>query len=163
RVGTCSWTDKTLVNEATWYPKKSMSAAERLAYYAARFPAVEADSTYYRPPSEQLTSGWAERTPPGFRMNVKAYSLMTGHPPKHQQPVAGTPPRPAVARGEDAHLPPPPPPARRGGGGVAPLRRPPPPAAGARPARSRPPAVPGVVPPQAQQPPRAVPRSPTAG
>ena len=43
---------------------------------------MEADSTYYRPPSEQLTSGWAERTPPGFRMNVKAYSLMTGHPPK---------------------------------------------------------------------------------
>jgi len=82
RVGTCSWTDKTLVNDTKWYPKKSMSAAERLAYYAARFPAVEADSTYYRPPSEQLTSGWAERTPPGFRMNVKAYSLMTGHPTK---------------------------------------------------------------------------------
>jgi uncharacterized protein YecE (DUF72 family) len=82
RVGTCSWTDKTLVNDTKWYPKKSMSAAERLAYYAARFPAVEADSTYYRPPSDQLTSGWAERTPPGFRMNVKAYSLMTGHPTK---------------------------------------------------------------------------------
>jgi len=57
RVGTCSWADKTLVNDAKWYPKKSMSAAERLAFYAARFPVVEADSTYYRPPSEQLTSG----------------------------------------------------------------------------------------------------------
>ena len=32
RVGTCSWTDKTLVNDTKWYPKKSMSAAERLAY-----------------------------------------------------------------------------------------------------------------------------------
>jgi uncharacterized protein YecE (DUF72 family) len=80
RVGTCSWTDKTLVNDTKWYPKKTMSAAERLAFYAARFPVVEADSTYYRPPSEQLATGWAERTPPGFRMNVKAYSLMTGHP-----------------------------------------------------------------------------------
>jgi uncharacterized protein YecE (DUF72 family) len=82
RVGTCSWADKTLVREADWYPKRSMSAAERLAYYGARFPIVEADSTYYRPPSRNLTGSWAERTPEGFRMNVKAYSLMTGHPTK---------------------------------------------------------------------------------
>ena len=82
RVGTCSWTDKTLVKDADWYPKRSMSAAERLAFYGERFPVVEADSTYYRPPSLQLTGGWAERTPEGFRMNVKAYSLMTGHPTK---------------------------------------------------------------------------------
>ncbi len=80
RVGTCSWTDPTLVKETAWYPKKSMSAAERLAFYAARFPVVEADSTYYRPPTEDLTRGWAERTPPGFRFDVKAYSLLTGHP-----------------------------------------------------------------------------------
>jgi uncharacterized protein YecE (DUF72 family) len=82
RVGTCSWTDKTLVKDTDWYPKRSMSAAERLAYYSARFAVVEADSTYYAPPSRQLTAGWAERTPDGFRMNVKAYSLMTGHPTK---------------------------------------------------------------------------------
>jgi uncharacterized protein YecE (DUF72 family) len=82
RVGTCSWTDKTLVKDTRWYPKKTMSAAERLAFYAAHFAIVEADSTYYRPPSEQLTGNWAERTPDGFRMNVKAYSLMTGHPTK---------------------------------------------------------------------------------
>ena len=82
RVGTCSWTDRTLVRETDWYPKRSMSAAERLAYYGARFPVVEADNTYYGPPSRQLTEGWAERTPEGFRMNIKAYSLMTGHPTK---------------------------------------------------------------------------------
>jgi len=80
RVGTCSWADRTLVRETDWYPRRTMSAAERLAFYGARFPLVEADSTYYRPPSRQLTAGWAERTPDGFRMNVKAYSLMTGHP-----------------------------------------------------------------------------------
>jgi uncharacterized protein YecE (DUF72 family) len=79
-VGTCSWTDSTLVKDTDWYPKKTMTAAERLAFYAARFPIVEADSTYYRPPSRQLAAGWAERTPDGFRMNVKAYSLLTGHP-----------------------------------------------------------------------------------
>ena len=82
RVGTCSWTDRTLIKNTDWYPKRSMSAAERLAYYSARFAVVEADSTYYGPPSRQLAEGWAERTPDGFRMNVKAYSLMTGHPTK---------------------------------------------------------------------------------
>jgi uncharacterized protein YecE (DUF72 family) len=79
-VGTCSWTDKTLTDETDWYPKKTMTAAERLAYYSARYPIVEADSTYYFPPSRQLTKSWVERTPKGFTMNVKAYSLLTGHP-----------------------------------------------------------------------------------
>jgi uncharacterized protein YecE (DUF72 family) len=82
RIGTCSWTDRTLLKGTNWYPKRSMTAAERLAYYSARFSVVEADSTYYGPPSRQLAEGWAERTPDGFRMNVKAYSLMTGHPTK---------------------------------------------------------------------------------
>ena len=81
-VGTCSWTDRTLVNETDWYPKRSMSAAERLAYYAEHFPLAEADSTYYFPPSPALVRGWAERTPAGFTMDVKAYSLLTGHPTK---------------------------------------------------------------------------------
>lgn len=79
RVGTCSWTDSTLVKETDWYPKKSMSAAERLAFYAARFSIAEADSTYYFPPSRQLADGWSDRTPAGFTMNVKAYGLLTGH------------------------------------------------------------------------------------
>jgi uncharacterized protein YecE (DUF72 family) len=81
-TGTCSWTDPTLVKETNWYPKKSMTAAERLAYYAAHFPLVEVDSTYYRPPSEQLARSWTERTPDGFTFNVKAYSLLTHHPTK---------------------------------------------------------------------------------
>ena len=79
-VGTCSWTDKTLTNDTDWYPKKTMPAAERLAFYAARFPIAEADSTYYFPPKPELAKGWVERTPKDFTMNVKAYSLFTGHP-----------------------------------------------------------------------------------
>lgn len=79
-VGTCSWTDKTLVQDTSWYPKRSMSAAERLGYYASKFSIAEADSTYYFPPTPELTRSWAERTPEGFTMNVKAYSLLTGHP-----------------------------------------------------------------------------------
>jgi uncharacterized protein YecE (DUF72 family) len=82
KVGTCSWTDPTLVKETDWYPKRSMSATERLKFYASRFPIAEADSTYYFPPSPELARGWAERTPDGFTMNVKAYSLLTGHPAK---------------------------------------------------------------------------------
>jgi uncharacterized protein YecE (DUF72 family) len=84
RPGTCSWTDPTLIKGAEWYPKKSMSAAERLAFYAAHFPVVEADSTYYRPPTHALAEGWVERTPPGFTMDVKAWSLLTGHPTKKE-------------------------------------------------------------------------------
>ena len=80
RIGTCSWTDATLVKETDWYPRKSMKAAERLAYYAERFPIVEVDSTYYFPPTPELAAGWVERTPNDFVMNVKAWSLLTGHP-----------------------------------------------------------------------------------
>src|SRR3954452_1026234 len=80
RVGTCSWTDRTLVNESDWYPRRSMTAAERLAYYASQFPVVEADSTYYYPPTPEMSESWVERTPDRFTMNVKAYSLLTGHP-----------------------------------------------------------------------------------
>jgi uncharacterized protein YecE (DUF72 family) len=82
--GTCSWTDKTLVQETDWYPARSMSAEDRLRFYAAQFPIVEVDSTYYAPPAEQQARLWAERTPEGFRFDVKAYSLLTGHPAKLQ-------------------------------------------------------------------------------
>jgi uncharacterized protein YecE (DUF72 family) len=78
-TGSCSWTDRTLL-EADWYPKRTMSAEDRLRYYAARFPLTEIDSTYYAPPAEQQARLWAERTPDGFRFDVKAYSLLTGHP-----------------------------------------------------------------------------------
>ncbi len=57
-----------------------MSAEERLRFYASHFPLTEIDSTYYAPPAEQQARLWAERTPEGFRFDVKAYSLLTGHP-----------------------------------------------------------------------------------
>jgi uncharacterized protein YecE (DUF72 family) len=79
-VGTCSWTDPTLTKQTSWYPWRSMSAAERLRYYAGQFPLVEADVTYYRPPSRELARSWAERVPDGFCFDIKAYGLLTGHP-----------------------------------------------------------------------------------
>lgn len=78
--GTCSWTDRTLVESGRFYPPNVSSAAERLRYYARHFPLVEVDATYYAPPSQRNARLWAERTPPGFVFNIKAYGLLTHHP-----------------------------------------------------------------------------------
>ncbi len=79
RIGTCSWADEAL--SKYFYPPK-LPAKERLAWYAQFFDTVEVDSTYYRLPDEAMVAGWAERTPPGFTMHVKAFGLMTRHPVK---------------------------------------------------------------------------------
>jgi uncharacterized protein YecE (DUF72 family) len=79
RVGTASWTDKTLLASG-WYPPEATSSEERLNYYATQYPVVEVDATYYNPPAERTARLWAERTPPGFTFNIKAFSLLTGHP-----------------------------------------------------------------------------------
>jgi uncharacterized protein YecE (DUF72 family) len=78
-VGTASWTDKTLIACGRFYPKECRSAEARLRYYASRFPLVEVDSSYYAMPTPDTAQRWAERTPQGFTMNVKAFRLFTGH------------------------------------------------------------------------------------
>jgi uncharacterized protein YecE (DUF72 family) len=78
-VGTCSWTDKELISSAHFYPHSSMSAEERLRFYAGTFPLVEVDSTYYALPNERTASLWADRTPASFTFDVKAFRLFTGH------------------------------------------------------------------------------------
>ncbi|ATL32580.1 DUF72 domain-containing protein [Streptomyces formicae] len=78
-VGTCSWTDPALVRSG-WYPAGQRDAEGRLRYYAGRFPVVEADSSYYALPRERVSRMWVERTPDGFTFDVKAFSLLTGHP-----------------------------------------------------------------------------------
>ena len=45
-----------------------------------QLPMVEVDATYYAMPSEATSQRWVERTPPHFMFNIKAHSLMTGHP-----------------------------------------------------------------------------------
>lgn len=79
RVGTASWTDKTLLDSG-WYPATADNPEKRLAYYAKQFPLVEVDATYYAPPAEATAARWADRTPDGFVFNIKAFSLLTGHP-----------------------------------------------------------------------------------
>ncbi|HEV7574424.1 MAG TPA: DUF72 domain-containing protein [Caldimonas sp.] len=79
RVGTASWTDKTLIACGRFYPKGATSAEARLRHYASQFPIVEVDSSYYAMPTPATVQLWAERTPTGFVMNVKAFRLFTGH------------------------------------------------------------------------------------
>jgi uncharacterized protein YecE (DUF72 family) len=79
KVGTASWTDKTLLASG-WYPPEADNPERRLEYYASQFPLVEVDSTYYTPPNERNSRLWAERTPAGFTFNIKAFSLLTQHP-----------------------------------------------------------------------------------
>ena len=79
-IGTCSWTDPTLL-ESGWYPEKvAKKADERLRFYAERFSLVENDASYYALPDQKQATLWVERTPDDFTMNVKAFRLFTGHP-----------------------------------------------------------------------------------
>lgn len=80
RVGTCAWSD----HEA-YYPP-GLPPRERLSYYARHFSIVEVDSTFYRLQPAKWFASWAERTPPDFRFNVKAYGAMTKH---HREPRPG--------------------------------------------------------------------------
>lgn len=80
-VGTASWTDSTLLASG-WYPESANTPERRLKYYASRFPLVEVDATYYAVPGESTVELWAARTPKDFTFNIKAFSLLTGHPTK---------------------------------------------------------------------------------
>jgi len=82
RVGTASWLDQALIASGRFYPRGTMSAENRLRWYARFFDCVEVNSSFYALPSPRNAVLWAERTPPGFLFHVKAYSLMTGHHPR---------------------------------------------------------------------------------
>ena len=83
RIGTCSWADESL--SKYFYPPRVKGAEERLHYYTERFDTVEANSTYYRLPDREMVQKWADRTPEGFVMHVKAFGVMTRHPVKVDQ------------------------------------------------------------------------------
>lgn len=80
RIGTCSWTDKTLLTCGRFYPPEVVKDAElRLKFYAQHFDTVEVDSSYYHMPSERNSVLWVERTPDSFTFNIKAYQKLTLH------------------------------------------------------------------------------------
>jgi len=80
RIGTASWTEKTLLASRTFYPSIANTAERRLRYYARHFPVVEVDASYYAIPSAANAQAWAERTPADFVFGVKAYAALTQHP-----------------------------------------------------------------------------------
>jgi uncharacterized protein YecE (DUF72 family) len=76
-VGTCNWADHT-----DFYPpelEKGARQRDKLTYYARFFPMVEIDTSFYGIPRPQVAQGWVDRTPRGFRFNIKAYKALTRH------------------------------------------------------------------------------------
>jgi len=73
RVGTAAWSD-----HPEFYPKGT-KPGDRITYYAQQFPVVEVNSSYYSIMPERNYRTWAQKTPPGFVFNVKAYATLTGH------------------------------------------------------------------------------------
>jgi uncharacterized protein YecE (DUF72 family) len=62
--------------KGSFYPA-DLPAAKMLPYYAARFPTVEINYTFYRMPNEQLASGWAAQTPALYKLTLKAPRRIT--------------------------------------------------------------------------------------
>ena len=62
--------------KGSFYPS-DLPAKKMLSYYAARFPTVEINYTFYRMPNETLVSGWAAQTPDPYRITLKAPRRIT--------------------------------------------------------------------------------------
>lgn len=74
KIGVAAWGD---LND--YYPR-GMKPAEKLTFYAAEFPLVEVDTSYYAIPAPRMPASWAGATPDGFTFNIKAFRLFTSHP-----------------------------------------------------------------------------------
>jgi len=74
------WTGTSGYNYPEWkgsfYPS-DLPVAKMLPYYAARFPTVEINYTFYRMPSEKLVAGWAAQTPSPYKLTLKAPRRIT--------------------------------------------------------------------------------------
>ena len=60
----------------SFYPE-DLPGAQRLAFYAARLPAVEINNSFYRMPKAAVLEGWAAQVGPGFRFALKAPRRIT--------------------------------------------------------------------------------------
>ncbi|RUL89722.1 DUF72 domain-containing protein [Tautonia sociabilis] len=59
-----------------FYPP-GLHEGDFLEYYADRFPIVEVDSTFYRPPSARMVRSWRDRTPDQFTFALKVPRVIT--------------------------------------------------------------------------------------
>jgi uncharacterized protein YecE (DUF72 family) len=74
RIGTSGWNYPEW--KGSFYPA-DMKPAGMLAYYAARFTAVEVNNTFYRMPTQKVVDGWAAGVPDGFTFVLKAPQRIT--------------------------------------------------------------------------------------
>jgi uncharacterized protein YecE (DUF72 family) len=73
-IGTSGWQYDSW--RGTFYPPDAPTS-RWLEYFAARFPTVEVNNSFYRLPSESTFRSWRDRTPDGFVMAVKASRYLT--------------------------------------------------------------------------------------
>jgi uncharacterized protein YecE (DUF72 family) len=62
--------------KGSFYPA-DLAAKKMLPYYAARFPTVEINYTFYHMPTEKLVAGWAAQTPLPYKLTLKAPRRIT--------------------------------------------------------------------------------------
>src|SRR5262245_13766148 len=62
--------------KGSFYPAK-LPAKQMLGFYAARFPTVEINNTFYRPPTASVLEAWAAQVPTDFRFALKAPQQIT--------------------------------------------------------------------------------------
>jgi uncharacterized protein YecE (DUF72 family) len=73
-IGTSGWSYDHW--DGVLYPH-GLPPRERLAHYVAHFGTCELNSSYYRWPKDGSFHSWRRRLPDGFRLSVKAPSLLT--------------------------------------------------------------------------------------
>jgi uncharacterized protein YecE (DUF72 family) len=80
RPTTMIWIGTSGYNYPEWkgsfYPS-DLTTAKMLPFYAARFPTVEINYTFYRMPTEKLVAAWAAQTPSPYRLTLKAPRRIT--------------------------------------------------------------------------------------
>lgn len=59
-----------------FYPD-GMDSTDYLSWYADRFPIVEVDSSFYRPPTPRMVRAWRDRTPDDFLFALKVPRAIT--------------------------------------------------------------------------------------
>lgn len=70
QIGLTGWSD---------HPTLVTNSKHKLVDYAAHFPLVELDSSFYAIPSEERIIQWMKQTPEPFQFIVKAYGPLTQH------------------------------------------------------------------------------------
>jgi uncharacterized protein YecE (DUF72 family) len=73
-VGTSGWSYRSW--RGPFFPEK-LAARLHLQFYAEAFPTTELNGVFYRTPTEEAVSGWAEQTPDDFVFAWKASKFIT--------------------------------------------------------------------------------------